>query len=306
MKLAYVKGKLNPGDVKRALQSKEHHQQVLDADGIMNQWRQLLTQHQIDKHEPQIAIALSCADMALRAMALGIKLPEERSYSGMQGLAHDLVVAVQAMGHNQVQSPWKDQAEALAVASSSSATAAGPGASIMLREVALDGSIKNQAALLHDAGFDIGCHLKRKADGQEGCLEGVDKGLVKIRLPDDPRLAKISVDSFLVEWQKHNPTAQPVMLTDLGQHDPINDHWKKVVAQAKIVIAMHEVAKKHKAAAKHVVLQLRPNRELHASMKMQKHKLVLAPVTAAFKSKTHGFDYVLAFPCMIFYILYLS
>ena len=107
MKLAYVKGKLNPGDVKRALQSKEHHQQVLDADGIVNQWRQLLTQHQIDKHEPQIAIALSCADMALCAMALGIKLPEERSYSGMQGLAHDLVVAVQAMGHNQVQSPWK-------------------------------------------------------------------------------------------------------------------------------------------------------------------------------------------------------
>ena len=303
VKMAYVKEILGVSEVKKALQPKELQDEVAKSEDIMNKWRTLLMEKGVDKHEPSLAFALSMADIALAAHTLGIRLSGEKQYRTAEGLAHDFVICMNGMGH-EVVSPWQDLHEPSASSSQGPEKAFDP--EKVLREVSEDGRIKNPVAVLESAGFEIGSNLKRKVDGVEGRLEHVDpSGVVKIKLTDDNRMAKLNVKAILSgEWSKFTPTADPVFFEGLQKHSALkHDSWKKQLAGAKVFMALDALAKKHETQVhKMVQLQLRPNKLVMALTKIQRHKLVLVPATTNLKPKTHVDELALFDLCMGTYL----
>ena len=295
--MAYVKEKLAVGDIKKALTNKDYKDRVLAAESIMNKWRSLLNEIGADKNQSQLLFACSMADMALAAKALDIKLAGERQYDRLEGLAHDFCLCLQGMGY-QVATPWADCQEA---EPSSASTGSGQvfDPQLLLREVSQDdGKIKNPAAVLSSAGFDIGCYVKRKADGIEGQLQSVDpNGFVRIKLLSESRLAKMSSTALLKgEWQKFTPSSAPVIMEDLKQHSIMkHDSWSSQIATATIILALDSVGMKHEEQLSKLKLQLRPTKVLVTTAKFPKGKLILIPLTTSLKPKTHVYDLVYAF-----------
>ena len=292
--MAYVKDRLQVSDIKKAL-GKDLHDDVMKAEFIMNKWRNLVMDAGLDKNEHGLSFVLSMGDIALAAHTLSIRLAGEKQYQSPEGLAHDLCACLQGMGH-EIESPWSHAEETIDTASKSTEKAFDP--ALLLREVTEDGKIKNPAAVLSSAGFEIGCHLKRKADGQEGKLESIDpNGACKIRVPGETRLAKLQVFAILNgEWSKFAPSAEPIALDNLAPHSALkHETWKKHLAQPKAFIALDVLAKKlDPPVYKMLELQLRPNKAVLVKGKIQKRKLVLVPMTTSLKPKKH--DHCLYIP----------
>lgn len=292
--MAYVKEKLAVGDIKKALTNKDYKDRVQKAESIMNNWRSLLNEIGVDKNQSQLLFACSMADMALAAKTLDIKLAGERQYDRPEGLAHDFCLCLQGMGY-QVATPWAEYQEA---EPSSASTGSGQvfDPQLLLREVSQDdGKIKNPAAVLSSAGFDIGCYVKRKADGIEGQLQSVDpNGFVRIKLLSESRVAKMSSTALLKgEWQKFTPSSAPVIIENLKQHSIMkHDSWSSHVATATIIIALESVGMKHEEHLSKLKLQLRPTKVLVTTAKFPKGKLILVPLTTSVKPKTHVYDLV--------------
>ena len=98
----------------------------------------------------------------------------------------------------------------------------------MIREITKSGSIQNTEALLNDAGFKVGDHVKRK-DGSTGQIKDIVDSTVRLQM--DARLvAKISLQSFVTgEWAKYVPKQDPVVLDSeaLLAHSPLDqEEWK--------------------------------------------------------------------------------
>ena len=287
--MAYVKDKLSLADIKKALQNKDFKDRVQTAESMMNQWRSLLNDIGVDKNKSNLLFACSMADMALAAHTLDIKLVGERQYEKPEGLAHDFCLCLRGMGY-EVATPWQDFAEPEPPASASTGHAFDP--KMLMREVNEAGQVTNQASVLNSAGYEIGCHVKRKVDGIEGVIDSVDQhGMVRIKVEGDLRLAKLKMSAILNgEWIKFTPSAEPVVLESLAQHFMAqHESWKSQLAVAKLTMSLDALAKKNdQVIMDNLKFQLRPQKAIMVKTKFAKNKLVLVPLTTGIKPKTHG------------------
>ena len=296
VKMAYVKDKLALADIKKALMNKDYKDRVLAAESIMNKWRSLLNDIGVDKNKSNLLFACSMADMALAAHTLDIKLVGERQYDKPEGLAHDFCLCLQGMGY-EVATPWQDFAEPEPAQAASSAQPFDP--KLLMREVNESGQVTNQASVLNSAGYEIGCHVKRKVDGIEGVIDSVEpNGMVRIKVEGETRLAKLKMSAILNgEWIKFTPSADPVVVDSLAQHFMArHESWKSQVAIAKLTMSLDALAKKNdEGIMDKLKFQLRPQKVIMVTTKFAKNKLVLVPLTTAIKPKTHGHCLVICY-----------
>ena len=278
--MAYVKDKLTLADIKKALMNKEYKDRVLTAESIMNQWRSLLNAIGADKNKSNLLFACSMADMALAAHTLDIKLVGERQYDKPEGLAHDFCLCLKGMGY-EVATPWEDCAE-LEPSSSSGGNAQPFDPKLLMREVNEAGQVTNQASVLSSAGFEIGCHVKRKVDGNEGVIDSVESnGMVRIKVEGDIRLAKLKMSAILNgEWIKFTPSAEPVVMDSLAQHYMArHESWKSQVAIAKLTMSLDALAKKNdQVSMDKFKFQLRPPKGHHGDDQVRQAQAGVGPI----------------------------
>ena len=230
-----MKDKITLADIKKALHNKDFRGKVSTAESIMNKWRSLLNEIGADKNKSNLLFACSMADMALTAHTLDIKLPGERQYDKPEGLAHDFCLCLRGMGY-AVADPWAD-CEEPEPASSSQGSAQPFDPKLLMREVNDAGQVTNQASVLSSAGYEIGCHVKRKADGTEGIIESVESnGMVRIKVEGESRLAKLKMSAILNgEWVKFTPSAEPVVMETLAQlFMARQESWKSQLAHCQV------------------------------------------------------------------------
>lgn len=137
---------------------------VREADAIMTEWRSIVTSIGDTAHMHEVHRALSYGDMSLAAYVMGISLTGEdlQKYKCKESLAHDVVVILQGIVQVPLTSPWAaHQVKPPAAPAGSSQPAARQS---IMRELAADGSVKDSADLLKEAGFETGQHVRRKAD----------------------------------------------------------------------------------------------------------------------------------------------
>jgi hypothetical protein len=180
VKLAYTKELLTPGDCRRAL-SKEMSQKVSAADGIMCQWRGLL-QNETFAKDHRVVAAMGFADMSLAALTLGVKIPGEKKYEKPEGLAHDVVLILRGISGQHITSPWECHREVAEDGEGEKKPMS------FMRELNHDGSLKDPAELLHEAGFQVGQHVRRRADSEAGVIVAVESGKVRlVQVGSSPR-----------------------------------------------------------------------------------------------------------------------
>lgn len=281
--MAYVKERLQPADVKKAL-AKDMVTKVGKADQLMVQWRTMLEGAGVDMSSHEVMMALGFADIAMAAHALSIRLVGEKTYKSMEGLAHDFVKMINGMVGTNMTSPWDQWEE---VDASSTPTAAKIG-NMDLREVDKDGKITNMGSVLASHGFNINDHVKRKSDGQEGQIDMVDQdGVVKIRIPNEQnKLAKVKLADLLNgDWIKYTPQSDPVILDQVDQHDAYRgEAWKRQVQLAKLILFLSAQAEKHHSLMDgKLQLQLRPSKNVECMVRYAKGKLILTPIPSGMK-----------------------
>eukprot|EP00439_Symbiodinium_sp_Y106_P071585 s2379_g12.t3 len=141
-------------------------------------------------------------------------------YKCKESLAHDVVVILQGIVQVPLASPWAaHQVKPPAAPAGSPASQPAPRQSIM-RELAADGSVKDSADLLKEAGFEAGQHVRRKADQEYGEILSVDKGRVRLKQAGGD-VVRVSMDGFLAgEWSVFTPKPEPHVIEDVFQYFP--------------------------------------------------------------------------------------
>ena len=193
-------------DLKKMM-SKDMLGSVRDADGMMTEWRKIVTSmgDTIDTarmHE--IHRALSYGDMSLAAYVMGISLTGEdlQKYQCKESLAHDVVVILEGIGQVKLASPWAaHEVKSTAAAASSSSQ---PARKSIMRELAADGSVKDSADLLKEAGFEAGQHVRRKADQESGEILSVEKGRVRLKQAGGD-VVRVTGYPWTDSWQGNGP-----------------------------------------------------------------------------------------------------
>ncbi len=283
MKLAYLKEKLTPAEVKRSL-SKDMFEKVLRADGIMCQCRDVLEAGSVDVNKLEVSTCLGFVDINIVAHLLGIKLPGERAYKTPEGIAHDFVKVMSQITGASLVSPFSTWEELLDTPGNTS-TASGS-STTTIREINKSGKVENTEALLNDAGFKVGDYVKRK-DGSSGQIKEIVDSTVKLHV-DGNVIAKISLQSFVTgEWAKYVPKQEPVVLDSpaLLVHSPLDqEEWKIFQGIAKLSLELNSLETKYKGVMMdRLQLRVRPNRCIEVITGIADKKLHLVPITTNIK-----------------------
>ena len=286
VKLAYCKEAAGPSDCKRML-SKENAAAVKDADAHMCQWRKLieaLPDGMTKLKLPQVQTTLSLGDMSMAAFTLSLNLPGEdlKKYKSREALAHDVVLILQVVLGCTLASPWEAHAQEPAVKDSETSKA---GVQLM-RELNEDGSVKDSACLLNEAGFFVGSWVRRKADAETGCICSAQNGKVSLKQAD--RVVRVSLDAFLDgQWVIFTPKAEPQVLDDVRIYSPKNSpEYQRNILLANCVLDLSDLYEKYEESAMWDRLQvnLKPRKSLSASGFIGKGKLVLCPASLQIKT----------------------
>ena len=184
VKLAYCKEAATAADCKRML-SKENAASVQAADAQMSTWRRLieaLPDGAKKLSSSNVQTALSLGDMSLAAYTLFLGIPGEdlKRYQCKEALAHDVVLILQGVLSFSMSSPWLAHATEPA---KETETDSQKGIKLM-RELNEDGSVKDSACLLNEAGFFIGSWVRRKADMESGNITAAQNGKVSLKQND--------------------------------------------------------------------------------------------------------------------------
>ena len=293
VKLAYCKECVGQGDIRRML-SKDVLPSVRESDNIMCTWRRLIEPHLPSDPDQKKALdsVLSYGDMNLAAFTLSLTsvAADLQKYKSAEALAHDLVLVMKGLLGVDLVSPWeahagqKDDSQA-SQGEKSSPSAAGSG---MMRELHEDGSVKETSQLMAESGFQVGMHVKRKGDGECGCIQKILQGRVHLSKPDGTT-GRLSVDSFLRgDWNQYTPKAQPELLEDLTVHKPQSfPDFQHAAMMADMILDLRDLLEKHHEHACHgkLHLQLKPRKVLLAAAFIGKNKLTLVPAGVQVK---HG------------------
>ena len=180
-----------------------------------------------------------------------MSLPGEdvKKYKTCQSLAHDLVLILEGILNQELKSPWSAHQLTDSQGSSQSKDV-GAQRPAIARELSSDGSAKDSALMLQEAGFAVGQHVRRKADQETGMLMAMEHGRVKLRQPSGS-IVRVSIDSFLAgHWQVFTPKPEPQTVEDLSLYSPAKFHeYERQMLLACLYMDMHELMKKHGAGA---------------------------------------------------------
>ena len=275
-------------DLKKMM-SKDMLGSVRDADGMMTEWRKIVTSmgDTIDTarmHE--IHRALSYGDMSLAAYVMAISLTGEdlQKYQCKESLAHDVVVILEGIGQVKLASPWAaHEVKSTGAAATSSSQ---PARKSIMRELAADGSVKDSADLLKEAGFEAGQHVRRKADQESGEILSVEKGRVRLKQAGGD-VVRVSMDGFLAgEWSVFIPKPEPHVIEDVFQYFPTQSpEYQKQKLLAELYLDMHELFEKHSQNPylSKLRLLLKPRKAVEVTGTIPKQKLFLCPLSVQIK-----------------------
>ncbi|CAE7693022.1 unnamed protein product [Symbiodinium sp. CCMP2592] len=226
VKLAYCKEAVGSAKCKKMLH-KDSTASVKEADTIMSTWRKLVTALPNGAEllmKPEVQTCLSYGDMSLAAFTLNVMLPGilKTDLNGPWA-AHKVADSGDASGSKQVGAP-----------------------KAIMRELSSDGSVKDSALMLEEAGFSVGQHVRRKADQETGQLMAMELGRVKLKQPSGS-IVRVSIDSFLAgHWQVFTPKPEPQTVDDLSVYSPLNfPEYERQMLLACLYMDMHELMQKH-------------------------------------------------------------
>ena len=285
MKLACCKEAATAADCKRML-SKENAASVQAADAQMSTWRRLieaLPDGAKKLSSSNVQTALSLGDMSLAAYTLSLNIPGEdlKRYQCKEALAHDIVLILQGVLSCSIPSPWLAHATEPA---KDTETDSQKGVKLT-RELNEDGSVKDSACLLNEAGFFNGSWVRRKADMESGNITAVQNG--KVSLKQNERMVKVPLDAFLDgQWALFTPKAEPQVLEDVRAYSPNQfPGYTRQILIANCALDLNELYEKHQSSQSwdRLRVTLKPRKSVVATNFLGKGKLILCP--ARCKSK---------------------
>lgn len=291
VKLAYCKEAVGPSECKKMLH-KDSWSSVKEADSIMNTWRKLVTALPNGQELlmiPEVQTCMSYGDMSMAAYTLNVTLPGEdiKKYKTCQSLAHDLVLILEGILNQDLQSPWSAHQLTDSQGSSQSKDVGSQRPAIM-RELSSDGSVKDSALMLKEAGFAVGQHVRRKADQETGMLMAMEQGRVKLKQPSGS-IVRVSIDSFLAgHWQVFTPKPEPQTVEDLSLYSPANfPEYERQMLLACLYMDMHELMQKHETnpMLQKLKVTLKPRKSVEATAFIPRNKLIMVPMGLSIK---HG------------------
>ena len=282
---------MGPSDCKKMLH-KDSWSSVKEADSIMNTWRKLVTALPNGQELlaiPEVQTCMSYGDMSMAAYTLNVSLPGEdvKKYKTCQSLAHDLVLILEGILNQELKSPWSAHQLTDSQGSSQSKDVGAQRPAIM-RELSSDGSVKDSALMLQEAGFAVGQHVRRKADQETGMLMAMEHGRVKLRQPSGS-IVRVSIDSFLAgHWQVFTPKPEPQTVEDLSLYSPAKfPEYERQMLLACLYMDMHELMKKHETnlMLQKLKVTLKPRKSVEATAFIPRNKLIMVPMGLSIK---HG------------------
>ena len=289
MKLAYCKESVAAADCRRMV-SKDMLGPVRDADSIMTMWRKILDEANIPPGSMNIlSNALNVADMSLAAYTLSLAMPPDdlKRYKTKEALAHEVVLVMSGIIGKQLPSPWLLHAAEKEPAADTSETAKSSSSGV-LRELSMDGTVKESGVLMAEHGFHVNDHVRRKADGESGRIQKIESGRVHLA-KSDGTTGRLSVEGFLQgDWSTYTPKAEPELLTDISLHAPhMYLDFQHACLMANMILDMQEIMEKQHGSPFHAKLnaQLKPRKALLAAAFIPRMKLTLVPAAVQIR---HG------------------
>ncbi len=287
VKLAYCKEAATAADCKRML-SKDNAASVQAADGHMCTWRRLIEALPDGTRKLSMAnvqTALSLGDMSLAAYTLSLSIPGEdlKRYQCKEAVAHDVLLIIQGVLSCTIPSPWLAHATEPVKETGESDSQKGIK---LMRELNEDGSVKDSACLLNEAGFFIGSWVRRKADMECGNITAVQSG--KVSLKQNEKMVKVPLDAFLDgQWALFTPKAEPQVLEDVRAYSPNQfPAYSRQILIANCALDLNELFEKHQSSQSwdRLRVTLKPRKSVVATNFIGKGKLILCPATLQIKT----------------------
>ncbi|CAJ1452428.1 unnamed protein product [Effrenium voratum] len=255
-------------DVATKMFSQENASKVLEAEAVMMAELRALTRHVSAQllDDPRVFVALCLSDIALAAWAIGLRLPNKKKYDSSRTSPEMMRFLTRREEAAQITET--------AQASSSAAPKA-----MLMRELREDGSFKNPVAVLQELGYQVGDHVRRKADRTQGVIKDIQKE--KVRVEVDGVTCKVFLAAFMSqEWVRVVPKAVAETMA-FNEHWPSqNSSFQLQLTSSKIMLELRAQSDKFEGegwAKLHA--QVKPNKSLACAGKFQKHELTLIPVT---------------------------
>lgn len=152
---------------------------------------------------------------------------------------------------------------------------------LRMRELNLDGTVKDVACLMSELGFSIGSYAERKVDKSRGKIISISEVEVKLEVMSAPGVvATVPIKMFLdSQWVRFVPKPEKTIVSVTPQ--PIlNDEFEAIRFSGLILQKMCDLAISHDTTARKVSVQLSPSKQVVAQSSFEKGKLVLVPVCA--------------------------
>ncbi|CAJ1396261.1 unnamed protein product [Effrenium voratum] len=329
----------------RAMSAKTNRPSLAAAEDIMCEMSRMalgLSEEVRSRHA--LVTATSLTEMAMCSFVLGLRHAQgEKQWKSLQAIAHDWVQVVRIVTGKDLASPWKEFAQGDDAASSGN----NPTKPILshvcmehplhncyvdgqnvynpahvpctamhmhafrMRELNADGSLKEPAVLLQEMGFEAGAHVRRRATKEEGVLDDIKGGMVRVDMGGGI-LAKVAIEEFLQGgWVIFSPKAGPVYLHDPTIAPPSsNDEYKAQHLLATIVCQVHDMGSELELQNWDLLqIQTKPNKTVSAKDKISRGKLVLVPCSCkvvclpkAKSKKGPGFEVLTSSPTHTFWI----
>ncbi|CAE7358923.1 unnamed protein product [Symbiodinium sp. CCMP2592] len=253
------------------------------ADSLLSQIREKMNSAGLDPlNSPDALHILGMTEVNIAAKILGVVQPQEKRYKSLHGIAHDCMVLLSKISTQALENPWADKAEETP-SGSGDATTAQP-STVAMRELLDDGTYGNPDEVMREAGFEVGCTIKRKNDKDEYIIRGVKKTYVRVENQSTVVIVKASLESFMSkEWTKVVAKPQPSVIADLTPFNPDESlDWQAHVFVGALLQELQGLWKTFGSSSLQgkLSLQLKPSKALTATAAFPKRKLVLVPVTS--------------------------
>ncbi|CAE7611208.1 unnamed protein product [Symbiodinium sp. CCMP2592] len=257
---------------KQALASKPPCSEGLDqaktADSLLSQIREKMNSAGLDPlNSPDALHILGMTEVNIAAKILGVVQPQEKRYKSLHGIAHDCMVLLSKISTQALENPWADKAEETP-SGSGDATTAQP-STVAMRELLDDGTYGNPDEVMREAGFEVGCTIKRKNDKDEYIIRGVKKTYVRVENQSTGVIVKASLESFMSkEWTKVVAKPQPSVIADLTLFNPDESlDWQAHVFVGALLQELQGLWKTFGSSSLQgkLSLQLKPSKALTAT-----------------------------------------
>lgn len=149
-----------------------------------------------------------------------------------------------------------------------------------MREISIDGTLKDTAVLMHAAGFQVGDYVERKADKVRGQLIEVTNESVKIQM-DDPVgvVGRFPLKDFLTKsWVKTSAKPDPVELVPDGLASSF-DAFVAARVSSIIQLEICTLTTSHEKLALSTKVCLKPVKGVVCTKSFDKGKFTLVPTT---------------------------